>query len=84
MTGRRGRDGGERKWRRMMAGIEEEYQKKGLDGMLYLESARTTRDLGYIESEISWLLEDNLLVIRAAEMMGGTLYKKYRIYQKPI
>ncbi len=70
--------------RLMMAGIEEEYQKKGLDGMLYLESARTTRDLGYIESEISWLLEDNLLVIRAAEMMGGNLYKKYRIYQKTL
>jgi GNAT superfamily N-acetyltransferase len=70
--------------RLMMAGIEEEYQKKGLDGMLYLESARTTRDLGYVDSEISWLLEDNLLVIRAAEMMGGTLYKKYRIYQKSL
>ncbi len=68
--------------RLMMAGIEEEYRRKGLDGMLYLESARTTRDLGYVDSEISWLLEDNLLVIRAAEMMGGTLYKKYRIYQK--
>lgn len=68
--------------RLMMAGIEEEYQKKGLDGLLYLESARTTRALGYVDSEISWLLEDNLLVIRAAEMMGGTLYKKYRIYQK--
>ncbi len=68
--------------RLMMAGIEEEYQKKGLDGILYLESARTTRDLGYVDSEISWLLEDNLLVIRAAEMMGGSLYKKYRIYQK--
>jgi len=68
--------------RLMMAGIEEEYQKKGLDGLLYLESARTTRDLGYVDSEISWLLEDNLLVIRAAEMMGGSLYKKYRIYKK--
>jgi len=68
--------------RLMMAGIEEEYRKKGLDGLLYLESARAARDLGYKDSEISWLLEDNLLVIRATEMMGGTLYKKYRIYQK--
>jgi len=68
--------------RLMMAGIEEEYRKKGLDGLLYLESARAARDLGYQDSEISWLLEDNLLVIRATEMMGGTLSKKYRIYQK--
>lgn len=68
--------------RLIMAGIEEEYQKKGLDALFYLESARAARDLGYKDSEISWLLEDNILVIRAAEMMGGTLYKKYRIYQK--
>ena len=70
--------------RLMMAGIEEEYRKKGLDGLLYLESARAARDLGYKDSEISWLLEDNLLVIRATEMMGGTLSKKYRIYQESI
>ena len=68
--------------RLLMAGIEKEYQKKGLDALLYLESARAARDLGYRDSEISWLLEDNLLVIRATEMMGGTLYKTYRIYQK--
>lgn len=68
--------------RLMMAGIEEEYQKKGLDALLYLESARNARDLGYRDSEISWLLEDNILVIRAAEMMGGTLSKKYRLYSK--
>ncbi|MDP8213719.1 MAG: hypothetical protein RAO92_05245 [Candidatus Euphemobacter frigidus] len=68
--------------RLMMAGIEEEYQKRGLDALLYLESARAARDLGFKDSEISWLLEDNILVIRAAEMMGGTLCKKYRIYEK--
>ena len=68
--------------RLMMAGIEEEYQKKGLDALLYLESARNARDLGYQDSEISWLLEDNSLVNRAAEMMEGTLSKKYRIYSK--
>lgn len=70
--------------RLMMAGIEEEYRKKGLDGLLYLESARAARDLGYKDSEISWLLEDNILVIRATEMMGGSLSKRYRIYQKDL
>ncbi len=68
--------------RLMIAGIKEEYQKKGLDALFYLESARAARDLGYKDSEISWLLEDNLLIIRATEMMGGTLSKKYRIYQQ--
>ncbi|MCX6349389.1 MAG: N-acetyltransferase [Candidatus Aureabacteria bacterium] len=70
--------------RLLMAGIMEKFQKKGLDAVLYLESARAARDLGYKDSEISWLLEDNALVIRAAEFMGGTLYKKYRIYEKAL
>ncbi len=68
--------------RLMMAGIEKEAQKKGLDGLLYHESALAARRLGYRCSEISWLLEDNLLVIRAAEMMGARLDKTYRIYRK--
>lgn len=68
--------------RLLMAGIVGKFQKKGLDALLYLESARTARDLGYRDSEISWLLEDNALVIRATEFMGGTLSKKYRIYEK--
>jgi hypothetical protein len=68
--------------RLLMAGIIGKFQKKGLDALLYLESARTARDLGYRDSEISWLLEDNALVIRATEFMGGTLSKKYRIYEK--
>ena len=68
--------------RLLMAGIIGKFQKKGLDALLYLESARAARDLGYRDSEISWLLEDNALVIRATEFMGGTLSKKYRIYEK--
>jgi hypothetical protein len=70
--------------RLLMAGIEKEAQKKGLDALLYLESARATWRLGYRNSEISWLLEDNVLVIRAAEMMGGKLDKTYRIYRKSL
>ena len=70
--------------RLLMAGIVGKFQKKGLDALLYLESARTARDLGYRDSEISWLLEDNALVIRATEFMGGTLSKKYRIYEKTL
>jgi hypothetical protein len=32
--------------------------------------------------EVSWLLEDNYLIIRATEFMRGKLYKTYRVYRK--
>jgi hypothetical protein len=34
--------------------------------------------------EFSWILEDNLNVIRLTEMIGASLYKRYRIYEKEI
>ena len=37
---------------------------------------------GYTGAEVSWLLEDNELVIGAVKLWGGKLYKTYRIYEK--
>ena len=39
---------------------------------------------GYTEGEASWILEDNMMMNRAAEMMNGEIYKRYRLYQKTI
>lgn len=61
-------------------GIKEAYRKRGIDAVLYLETLRAARRLGYKGGEISWTLEDNVLVNRAIEMMGGHRYKTYRIY----
>ena len=33
---------------------------------------------------MSWLLEDNELVIGAVRLWGGKLYKTYRIYEKTL
>lgn len=63
-------------------GVKEQYRKKGIEGLLYLEAFRAARKRGYKRAEMSWILEDNILTQRAAEMMGGKLYKKYRIYEK--
>ena len=65
-------------------GVVEQYRKKGIEGLLYLESFKAAVKKGYQRAEMSWILEDNLLVQRGCELMGGTLYKKYRIYEKRI
>ena len=41
-------------------------------------------DAGYTEAELSWVLEDNLPVIRLIESVGGVQYKRYRIYGKQL
>jgi GNAT superfamily N-acetyltransferase len=65
-------------------GICKEYRNMGIDAILYLETLKAAFKHGYTEGELSWILEDNDLTIRAAEMMGGRIYKKYRIYEKKI
>lgn len=65
-------------------GVSEEFRKKGIEGLLYLESFKTAVKKGYERAEFSWILEDNILMQRGCELMGGKLYKKYRIYEKKI
>lgn len=63
-------------------GIKEGFRKRGLDAILYLDTLKTARRLGFTGGEISWTLEDNDLVNRAIESMGGRKYKSYRLYQR--
>jgi GNAT superfamily N-acetyltransferase len=68
----------------MAMGVSGEFRKKGIEGLLYLESFKAAVKKGYERAEFSWILEDNILMQRGCELMGGKLYKKYRIYEKKI
>lgn len=70
--------------RLLTLGIKEGYRRRGLDAILYLDTLRTARELGYTGGEISWTLEDNHLVNRAIESMGGRRSKTYRVFQRPV
>ncbi|MBK7106818.1 MAG: GNAT family N-acetyltransferase [Ignavibacteriae bacterium] len=72
-------------WARVIAlGVLPEYQKKGIDGVLYYECLVRAAKHGITQGEASWILEDNLMMNRGAETMKGRIYKKYRIYEKEI
>jgi len=70
--------------RLLTLGIKEKYRKIGIDVLLYWHSLDYALKKGYKWCEFSWILEDNILTNRAAEMMGGMLYKRYRIYEKEL
>lgn len=73
-----------RRLRLVTLGIKEGYRRRGLDAILYLDTLRTAHQLGYEGGEISWTLEDNHLVNRAIESMGGKRSKTHRIYERPL
>ena len=70
--------------RLILLGIKEEFRGRGLDSLLYYEVIKNARKRGYHQGEFSWVLEDNVLTTRASEMLGGRVYKKYRIYGKQL
>ncbi len=61
-------------------GIVEEYRTSGLGAAFYAALIRNARKLGYGDSEMSWILEDNTLMNRSLEVMGAKRYKTYRLY----
>ena len=70
------------KWARVLTlGIIPEYQKRGIDALLYYEITKRAEKIGILKGEASWILEDNEMMTRGAEVMNGEVYKKYRIYE---
>jgi len=65
-------------------GVVPEFQKKGIDSMLYMASYQEAKKQGLKDAELSWILETNELMRRGVEQMGAEAYRKYRIVEMPI
>jgi hypothetical protein len=70
--------------RGVLFGLKKEYRRTGINVVMYYETEMRGARLGYRWCEMSWNLEDNHLINRFDEAIGGKLYKKYRIYEKAI
>ena len=72
------------KIRVMLLGVKHDFQKKGVEGLLYIETFKRGNKKGYHNAECSWILEENILMQHGIEAMGGKRYKTYRIYEMPL
>lgn len=70
--------------RMLLLGIKSEYRNRGVDALLFREGFKGVKRGRYRTIEFSWILEENIPVQRLIEMIGGKLYKKYRIYEKKL
>jgi hypothetical protein len=61
-------------------GIRREHRQRGIDAALIAPCLRAMLRAGYERCEISWILEDNVLTRRIGDMFGGTVYKRYALY----
>lgn len=66
-------------------GVMEAYRRRGVAEMLILKSLDYAKNvIGFTGAELGWTLEDNDLINRTIEAVGGEHYKTYRIYERPI
>jgi hypothetical protein len=65
-------------------GVKHAYRAKGLESAMLIEGLRVGIAAGVTESEASWILEDNVMMCRMLEAIGGRAYKTYRLYERPV
>ncbi len=65
-----------------MGGIRE-FQNLGMGSIFLDEIYRRGPAAGFPTGEMSWVLENNVMMNRAADLIGGRRTKTYRIYEMP-
>jgi hypothetical protein len=66
-------------------GVVKEHQNLGIAAVFYDAIYKEAANVGkYPNGEMSWVLENNLMMNRSAELIGGKVAKVYRIYEMPI
>lgn len=75
--------------RLILLGVREAIRKNVkrygyLSAAMYVEVAKRGMAKGYRWAELSWTREDDSPINLGIRSMGATVYKKYRVYQKPL
>jgi hypothetical protein len=61
-------------------GIVEKFRRRGVAEMFILQTLAKGLERGYTGAELGWTLEDNDLINRTIEKVGGQRYKTFRLY----
>jgi hypothetical protein len=64
-------------------GRDQRVSRTRHDSFLY-HSYKNGLPKGFFRGEFSWVLENNTMMIRVAEMLDAVPYKTYRLYDKAI
>ena len=65
-------------------GIVPEHRTTGVDSLLVHEIIVRGIERGFDECECSWVLEDNVPMLKPLRDMGAQEYRRYRIYEKAL
>ncbi len=61
-----------------------EFQNRGIEALLIMQCAQAIWDKGYTELDMSLTGEENEKSFRFQDHLGMQIYRRYRIYEKPL
>ncbi|MCO5207751.1 MAG: GNAT family N-acetyltransferase [Anaerolineae bacterium] len=67
-----------------MMGVLREYRMRGIDALLMYETLMAAAEVGYLEYEASWILENNDAMNKPVQEMGTRVYQRFNIYEKAL
>ena len=68
----------------MALGIKREYRSGSILPLFMHEAARRAIAFGSPGAEASWILEDNQAMRQPIEAFGGRVYRRWRIFERPL
>jgi hypothetical protein len=68
----------------LVLGVKAEHRTRSIFALFAYELYRRAKEYGAQGGEASWILEDNAAMVRPMEALGAKVYRKWRIYDRPI
>lgn len=68
----------------IVLGVILQYQRSSAGALLFYETAVRGIKNGYVHGEAGWVLDNNVMMNRAAEFLNAERYKTYRLYEAPL
>jgi len=79
---------GPRSGRMYILGIKKKFRAirkyAGLSAYLFVQMNRSAHLMGMMDGELSWTVEDNAPINVAIKLMGGRVYKTYRVFERAL
>lgn len=60
------------------------YQRRGLDSLLILSTIEQVRERGYLGGELSWVMDNNVVLKNALAKLGAIVDKEYALFEKSL
>jgi hypothetical protein len=68
----------------LLLGLLPQYRASGMEAVMTYKTLEVAMRKGIVGAEMSWILETNDAMNRINKLVGGRVYKRYRMYDAPI